>query len=266
MSKNVVLVTGSSAGIGRACVDQLHDANWVVIGASRRSTPGVKWQEITMDVDDDNSVRESVDTVIAEHGRIDAVVTSAGWGLAGAAEHTSIDEAKAQLETNFWGTVRVIHAVLPLFREQKGGRVVAMSSIGGLIGLPYQSFYSASKFALEGYCESLAYEVHPYNIHVTLVEPGNFHTDFTQSRRMVSTPGDDPYRTAREKAIAKMAHDEAKGADPSQVAHVVEKVLKSSNPPRRVSVGNFDERIGLVAKRVLPFGLFERSAKSSLGI
>jgi NAD(P)-dependent dehydrogenase (short-subunit alcohol dehydrogenase family) len=266
MSKSVVLVTGSSTGIGLACADRLHGSNWTVIGASRRSASGAKWQEITMDVDDDVSVHDGVAGVIAEHGRIDAMVTCAGWGLAGAVEHTSIEEAKAQLETNFWGTVRVIHAALPNFREQNGGRVVAMSSIGGLIGLPYQSFYSASKFALEGYVESLAYEVEPFHIRVTLVEPGNFHTDFTQSRRMVATPENDPYRAAREKAITKMARDEATGADPSQVAKVVERVLKSATPPRRVSVGKIDERMGTVAKRLLPFGLFEKSAKSSLGI
>ena len=97
MSKKVVLVTGSSRGIGLACADRLHNSDWTVIGASRRSTSGAKWQEITTNVDDDVSVHDVVAAVIAEHGRIDAVVTCAGWGLAGAAEHTSIDEAKAQL-------------------------------------------------------------------------------------------------------------------------------------------------------------------------
>ena len=141
-----------------------------------------------------------------------------------------------------------------------------MSSIGGLIGLPYQSFYSASKFALEGYAESLAYEAEPFNIRVTLIEPGNFHTDFTQSRHMVATPDGDPYRVAREKAISKMERDETAGADPAEVARVVAGVLNISRPPRRVSVGKVDERIGLVAKRLLPFKLFERSAKRGLGI
>ncbi len=266
MSKKVVLITGSSAGIGLACANRLHGAGWTVVGASRRGSSGATWQGITMNVDDDDEVNNGVASVIDEHGQLDAIVTCAGWGLAGAAETTSIEEAKAQLDTNFWGTVRVIHATLPIFREHGGGRVVVMSSIGGLIGLPFQSFYSASKFALEGYSESLAYEVEPFNISVTMVEPGNFHTDFTQRRRVLDTAEDDPYQAAREKAISKMERDEVAGADPVEVARVVADALNSSRPPRRVSVGKIDERIGLVAKRLLPFKLFERSARHGLGI
>jgi short-subunit dehydrogenase len=116
------------------------------------------------------------------------VLACAGWGLAGAAEQSSIEDAMAQFNTNFWGAVRVVNAALPGLRERGGGHVVLMSSIGGILGIPYQAFYSASKFALEGYAESLAYEVAPFNIHVTLVEPGNFKTDFTAARRKSSSP------------------------------------------------------------------------------
>jgi NAD(P)-dependent dehydrogenase (short-subunit alcohol dehydrogenase family) len=219
-----------------------------------------------MDVDRDDSVTSAFDRVLAEHGRINAVLACAGWGLAGAAERSPIDDAKAQFETNFWGAVRVVNAALPRLREQGGGHVVLMSSIGGTLGIPYQAFYSASKFALEGYGESLAYEVAPFNIHVTLVEPGNFKTDFTVARKKVATAGDDPYRAACEKAITVMERDEENGADPADVAKVVEKVLLSTNPPRRVSVGKFDERMGIMGKRLLPFRLFEKGAKGSLGV
>ena len=141
-----------------------------------------------------------------------------------------------------------------------------MSSIGGILGIPFQAFYSASKFALEGYAESLAYEVAPFNIHVTLVEPGNFKTDFTAARKKVELANDDPYRAACEKAIAVMERDEKSGADPADVAKVVEKILRSTNPPRRVSVGKLDERMGIMGKRLLPFRLFEKAAKGSLGV
>jgi NAD(P)-dependent dehydrogenase (short-subunit alcohol dehydrogenase family) len=177
-----------------------------------------------------------------------------------------MEDAKAQFETNFWGAVRVVNAALPRLRERGGGHVVLMSSIGGILGIPYQAFYSASKFALEGYAESLAYEVAPFNIHVTLVEPGNFKTDFTAARRKAEVLDDDPYRAACEKAITVMERDEANGADPADVARVVEKILRSQNPPRRVSVGKFDERMGIMGKRLLPYRLFERAAKSSLGV
>jgi NAD(P)-dependent dehydrogenase (short-subunit alcohol dehydrogenase family) len=219
-----------------------------------------------MDVDSDDSVSTAFDHLLKDHGQLNAVLTCAGWGLAGAAENTPIESAKAQFETNFWGAVRVVHAALPMLREQRGGRAVLMSSIGGILGIPYQSFYSASKFALEGYAESLAYEVAPFNIHVTLVEPGNFRTDFTASRRKVNVDRDDPYGAACEKAITVMERDEVGGADPADVARVVDKILRSKNPPRRVSVGKFDERMGIMGKRLLPYRLFERAAKGSLGV
>ena len=219
-----------------------------------------------MDVDNGDSVTDGVARVVDEHGRIDALLACAGWGLAGAVEQTSILDAKAQMDTNFWGAVRATQAVLPVFRRQGGGRLVLMSSLGGVLGIPFQAFYSASKFALEGYGESLAYEVAPFNVHVTLIEPGNFKTDFTMSRRLAETPNDDAYKIARKKAIAVMERDEINGADPITVAKLVERVLTSARPPRRASVGKLDERVGLLGKRLLPFRLFERAAKGSLGV
>ena len=267
MSKKVVIVTGASAGIGLGVASRLHGGGWVVVGSSRRGTGSSGWTSVVMDVDDDRSVTAGVQRVVDEHGRIDAVVTSAGWGLAGAVEQTPIAEAKAQLETNFWGTVRVVQAVLPTMRRQGSGRIVLISSIGGVIGLPFQAFYSASKFALEGYGEALAYEVAPFGIHVSLVQPGNVRTEFTQSRRQVSAPTDDvPYGNAVTKAIGVMEHDEANGVPPDKVAVVVEKLLDSARPRRRISVGKVGERVGLPAKRLLPYRVFEGAAKSSLGV
>ena len=266
MNKSVILVTGASAGIGHECANRLASAGWTVIGASRRGSSGASWQGVEMNVDHDDSVKSAFDHILAEHGQLHAVLTCAGWGLAGAAENTPIEDAQAQFETNFWGTVRVVHAALPTLREHGGGRIVLMSSIGGILGIPYQAFYSASKFALEGYAESLAYEVAPFNVHVTLVEPGNLKTGFTAARTKVRVGDDDPYRAACEKAIFVMERDEFNGADPVDVARVVEKVLRSAKPPRRVSVGKFDERMGVIGKRLLPFRFFERAAKGSLGV
>ena len=178
----VAIVTGASAGIGKACAEQLAAAGWTVTGASRRGTAGSGWTGLVMDVDDDQAVLAGVGSVIEREGRIDALVAAAGWGIAGAAESTTIAEAKAQLETNFWGCVRAVQAVLPQMRAQRGGRIVLISSIGGVIGVPFQAYYSASKFALEGFAEAVAYEVAPFGVHITLVQPGNIATDFTASR------------------------------------------------------------------------------------
>jgi NAD(P)-dependent dehydrogenase (short-subunit alcohol dehydrogenase family) len=220
-----------------------------------------------MDVNDDDSVRTGVEKVVAERGRLTAVVAGAGWGLAGAVEQTPIDQAKRQLETNFWGAVRVVQAALPVMRRQGGGRVVLVSSIGGIVALPFQAFYSASKFALEGYGEALAYEVAPFGIDVTLVEPGNVRTEFTQNRLDVVPPGgEDAYADMVAKSVGLMERDEQNGVPPGDVATVIARALDSRRPRRRVSVGKPDERVGIIAKRLLPSRVFERAAKGSLGV
>ncbi len=262
----VVLVTGASAGLGRACADRLAAAGWQVTGASRRGTSGTSWTGLRMDVDSDDAVHAGVAGLLARQGRIDALVAAAGWGVAGAAEDTTITEAKAQFETNFWGCVRVVQAVLPQMRSRGGGRIVLMSSIGGVIGIPFQAYYSASKFALEGFAESLGYEVAPFGVAVTLVQPGNFATDFTGSRKIAARAADSNYAPAMAKAVAAMERDERNGAAPAAVADLVQRVLDARKPARRVSVGKASERAGLVAKRVLPFRLFEAAAKGSLGV
>ena len=264
---DVVLVTGASSGIGQACAEQLHGRGWTVVGASRRATASGPWESLVMDVDDDGSVRSGVGGLVAAHGRLDAVVACAGWGLAGSVEDTPIGDARAQLETVFWGSVRVVQAALPVMREQRRGSIVLMSSIGGVLGLPFQAFYSAAKFALEGYGESLAYEVAPFGIEVTLVEPGNVRTGFTAARRdVIPDEAGSAYGPAATRAVSKMAEDEAGGVGPERVAEVVVRTLGARRPPRRVSVGKLDERVGIVGKRLLPYRLFERAAKGSLGL
>ena len=156
---------------------------WKVFGASRRGTSSGGWTPIVMDVDSDASVENGIGAVLHEHHRLDAVIACAGWGLSGAVEETSIADARDQFETNFWGAVRVVQRALRCMRRQGHGRIVLISSIGGIVSLPFQAFYSASKFAMEGFGEALGYEVEPFNIGVTLVEPGNVRTEFTDKRR-----------------------------------------------------------------------------------
>lgn len=262
----VALVTGASAGLGRACADRLAAAGWHVAGASRRGTGAAGWAGLVMDVDDDTSVHDGVARLAAEQGHIDALVAAAGWGIAGAVEDTTIAEAKAQLETNFWGCVRVVRAVLPQMRERRSGRIVLLSSLGGVIGIPFQAYYTASKFALEGWAEALAYEVAPFGVSVTLIQPGNFATDFTASRKMAAASGQGDYAAATTRAVAAMERDERNGAPPADVAAVVQRVLETRRPPRRVPVGKLAERAGVFAKRILPFRVFEAAAKGSLGV
>lgn len=260
----VVLVTGASRGIGGATANLLASRRWTVVGASRSGTSGPGWEGIGMDVDDDGSVQRGVRSTLDRHGRLDALVLAAGWGLAGPVETTTLAEARAQLETNFWGCVRVTKQGLPALRSS-GGRIVILSSIGGQVAIPFQAYYSASKFALEGWAEALAYEVAPFGVHVTLIQPGNFRTDFTASRRE-SGAFAGPYAAANRRAIDTMIRDEQQGTDPGAVAVAIASQLVAQRPRRRVSVGNLDERAGLVAKRLLPHAWFEKLAKGSLGV
>lgn len=265
--QRVAFVTGASSGIGRACADHLASSGWAVTGASRRGTGGAGWTGLVADVNDDAAVSAAVESVIAQSGRIDALIASAGYTLAGAAECTSIAEAWAQFETNFWGCVRGVQAVLPHMRRQQRGRIVLISSIGGAVGLPFQAYYSASKFALEGFAEALAYEVAPFGVSVTLVQPGNIATN-AAANRVRAADRDDcaAYAAALTRAVTTMERDELSGPPAEIVAAAVARALESGRPPLRLSVGRPGERVALVAKRLLPFRAFSAAARSSLGV
>jgi NAD(P)-dependent dehydrogenase (short-subunit alcohol dehydrogenase family) len=264
---DVIVVSGGSAGIGWATCAALSSRGAMVIGASRRATAGPGWASVEMDVTDERSVHDALGQVVGQHGRIDAVVACAGNGIAGPAETTDVAVARAQFDTNFWGAVHVVQAALPTMRQQRRGRIVLVTSIGGVVGLPFQSYYSASKFALEGWGESLAWEVAPFGIDVTMVQPGNVATEFTDQRRIVGLDGPGgSYRQAADRAIATMAADERDGIAATSAADAIVSVLLARRPPRRTSVGKPGERVATMAKRLLPARAFEAAARSSLGV
>jgi NAD(P)-dependent dehydrogenase (short-subunit alcohol dehydrogenase family) len=256
----VVLVTGASAGIGKCCAEHLATRGYRVFGTSRRpaSPPPAGLEMITMDVDDDRSVADGVRTVVQKAGRIDAVINNAGWGLMGAVEDTGLDEARSQMETNFFGALRVCHEVLPIMRGQGGGHIINISSLGAVVGLPFSGLYSASKFALEGLSESLRWETRRLGIRVVLIEPGDFHTNFTAMRRMTrACSGPTAYSEAVKKALATQEKEELGGPTPEPIARLVERVLRSNNPRLRYSVGMMRQRIVVPLKAFLPDRVFE---------
>jgi NAD(P)-dependent dehydrogenase (short-subunit alcohol dehydrogenase family) len=267
----VVLVTGASSGIGRACAEHLAARGYRVFGAQRRVPPSGEGpsgvEMLALDVDDDASVAHGVGAVHARAGRIDALVNNAGTAWMGAVEDTAIAEARAQLETNFFGALRACRAVLPIMRAQRSGHIVNISSLAGVLGLPFSGLYSASKFALEGMSESLRLEVRRFGVRVVLIEPGDFRTQLAVVRRQTAAAqADSPYAEALARFKAQQDRDEAAAPTPEPVARLVARVLETASPRTRYSVGMLGQRIVVPAKRFLPQRLFEAVLVRVLGL
>ena len=255
---NVVLITGASTGIGRVCGEHLASLGMTVYGASRSVPSGVRFQALRMDVTDDTSVTDGVRQIQEQQGRLDVVVNCAGYGIAGAVEETSPQEAMAQFDTNFFGVHRVCRTVLPILRQQKAGVIINISSLAGLLAVPFQAFYSASKFAMEGMTEALRMEVRPFGIRVALIEPGDFKSYFPANR--VNTAGSaksEVYRELMDRCVGVMQEEEKQGKVPYPVARLVERIINDPSPRLRYTVGPLSERIGPKLKSLLPYRIYE---------
>ena len=267
--KSVALVTGASSGIGLVCAQRLQQRGYQVYGASRHIAPSVAPHIhcLSMNVDDDESVRRSVAQIIETKARIDVVINCAGYGVAGAIEDTSIEEIRAQFETNLFGVVRVCQHVLPTMRQQKSGLIINVSSLAGLTALPFQGIYSASKFALEGMTESMRMEVAPFGIRVVLIEPGDFATGFTgQRRRAAAAHALSPYHVECEKALGRMAHDETHGSHPEIIAALIERIIATPAPRLRYSAGLMAQRFGVALKPFLSQKFYEKMLMRMYGL
>ena len=210
-----------------------------------------------MDVLDERSVREAIGSVVEHEGRLDVLVNNAGIGVAGSIEDTSIEEVMLQFDTNFFGAIRVIQAVLPHMRERSCGRIINIGPMAGQLGMPYQGHYSATKFAIEGITEALRLEVRQFGIDVVVIEPGDFKTAFTDNRIVAEAANTGPYAEQCRKTLDVYANDEINGADPKLVAELVERVIGERAPKIRYMVGMFSQKAGVVIKRVVGSRSFE---------
>jgi NAD(P)-dependent dehydrogenase (short-subunit alcohol dehydrogenase family) len=244
----IVLITGTSTGIGRACAEFFRSRGDLVYGGSRKP-----------DVRNDESVNTAVSDILEREGRIDILINNAGIAIAGAVEDTSMEEAKEQFEVNFFGTLRVCKAVLPAMRAQRSGYIINISSIAGLIAMPYQGLYSASKFAVEGLSESLRMETRDFGIKIVLIEPGDHKTTLTRNRRK-SAPSE-PYRERFEIAASRMEKDEQNGPEPAGVARLIGRIVENPNPRLRYTVGPAPERAMVWLKRWKPYWIIEMIMK-----
>ncbi len=257
--KRIVLVTGASSGLGKQTAYHLANKGYTVYGTSRNASfpPMQKKQGtvcmIPMDVVDATSVTEAISYIYEQDKRIDVVINNAGWGISGAIEETPISQSKALFETNFFGVLRVCQSVLPIMRKQGEGLIINISSIGGVMGLPFQGLYSATKFAVEAITETLRMEVSAFGINVVLVEPGDFQTSFTQNRKkMISSSKESTYASMCNETISICEHDEQQGVSADRIAKLIETIINTAHPKLRYRSGAFSQRIAAKLKGVVP--------------
>ena len=249
----VVLITGISSGFGKAMAERLSAEGHRVYGTYRNlreRIPGVNY--LQADVRSDEDAKNAVQAVLDAEGRIDVFISNAGRGIGGPLEFCSLDAAREQMDTNWMGMVRFLHYVLPAMRVQRSGKILCFSSIGGLMGLPFQGLYSASKFAIEGYCEALRLEVRSFGIDVILIEPGDFATSFTASRRSVADEKAFAVYTTYRDSLASIEKDETGGLKPEYLAAKIARILRKKRPAYSYVIATFEQRLSVTLKKLLP--------------
>ena len=255
----VVFITGISSGFGLETARLLSQQGHAVYGSVRRSVeplPNVNY--IQLDVRDREAVNNAVQEIIEKEGRMDVLINNAGMGIGGPLEFATEEEIRLQMDTNFMGLVHCVDAVLPHMRQQKSGKIIALSSIGGLMGLPFQGFYSASKFAIEGYCEALRLETKSFGLQVVVLRPGDFATGFTGSRKKVANQAALEAYPIYRTAIEKVEHDENGGLKPIVLARKISKIIRKKNPHNGYVVASLEQKLSVLLKRILPAKWFGR--------
>ena len=253
-----VLVTGASSGIGFEIATYLSSKGYKVYGASRTAPSSDTFTPIKLDVTDQESVDRGIDQIISNEGKIDVLVNNAGVGSAGAVEKTPIDDIKRSFEVNLFGVVRLCQAVLPYMREQKYGRIINMSTLGSMLGLPFRGFYSGSKGAMDLMTESLRLEVERFGIQACTIHPGEVSTNIGE-HRIVSIEKDDPvYGSAIERAFKELEDSVAHGKDPKLFGPYIEKIIRSKKVKRNYYIGTFNELLGVKLKKFLPYYIYEK--------
>ena len=245
--KRVAIVTGGSGGIGRCTAAELKKAGCTVYEFSRREKPAEGIIHLTADMTDEAQVRAAVREVLDREGRIDILVNNAGFGISGAAETTDSKDAHAQLELNLYGMDNATKAVLPAMRDQGSGRIVCMSSIAGILPIPFQLWYSVSKAAIDAYVLALQSELRPFGITGCAVMPGDIASGFTDAR-VKSDAGDDVYAGRIERSVAVMEKDERGGMSPAAAGAFVAKMALKTRSKPLVALGLSYKAAAVLAK------------------
>ena len=259
MSK-VVLINGGSSGIGKSIGEYLTEKGFSVYGTSRnpeRYTES-KFPILQLDVKNIETIQQTITTIIKKEGRLDVVINNAGAGITGAIEEIPESEIKANFDTNFFGPINVIKAVLPQMRKQQSGLIINITSIAGYMGLPYRGIYSASKGALELLTEAFRMELKDFNIKMTNIAPGDFATNIAAGRYHTPLLEHSPYKKPYGNTLELMNAHVDSGFNPNIMAHAVLKVINTKNPKTHYKVGAFMQKFSIVLKRILPDSVYEK--------
>ena len=259
MSK-VVLITGGSSGIGKSIGNYLTDKQYKVYGTSRspEKYSGSRFPILALDVTKNETIVDCIQSVLKAEGRLDVLINNAGAGITGPIEETPETEIIRNFETNFFGPINVIKAVIPTMRKQNSGLIINITSIAGYMGLPYRGIYSSSKSALEIITETLRMELKDFNIKMTNVAPGDFATNIAEGRFHAPVISNSPYGKKYGEVLKAIDEDVNKSANPIAVAKVVHRIIETKNPRIHYKVGAFMQKFSIVLKRLLPDKLYEK--------
>lgn len=259
MSK-VVLITGGSSGIGKSVGEFLSQKGYTIYGTSRSPEryPDSIIKLVALDVADVKSIQNAVKAVVESEGRLDVLINNAGAGITGPIEEIPDEEIKRNFETNVFGPINVIKAVLPQMRQQHSGLIINVTSIAGYMGLPYRGIYSASKGALELITEAFRMEIKDFNIHMTNIAPGDFATNIAAGRYHAPILEDSPYKQTYGNSLKMMDDHVDSGSDPQQMANAIYKIIQTKKPKIHYKVGAFMQKFSIVLKRILPDKVYEK--------
>lgn len=268
-SKKVILITGISSGFGKQTAVLLARNGHTVYGTVRKQVETTDNVNIlVMDLLDTESIEKSVHAILQKEGRIDVLINNAGMHTGGPLETLPDEYIRKQFETNFFGLAELTRKVLPAMRKQESGTIINIGSIGGLMGLPFQGYYSASKFAVEGFSEALRMEVKQFGIKVVVINPGDFHTNNTANRRgfLAETSETDAYSVQFEKTLSVIEKDENNGWNPETLARKMVRIVNCGNPRQRYIIASFEQKLAVFVKKILPEKLFSKILADHYGI
>ncbi len=267
MSK-VVLITGGSTGIGLSVGEFLIKKGFTVYGTSRNpdKIENHPFQLLKLDVNDKQTITEAIASIISKEARLDVLLNNAGMGITGAVEETPTDEMRKVFDTNFFGAIDVMKAVLPQMRKQQSGLIINVTSIAGYMGLPFRGIYSATKGALELVTEAIRMEVKIFGIQIVTVAPGDFATSIASGRYHTPVFENSPYKKMYQENLDMMNTHVDSGSNPIQMAEAIYRIIQTDQPKIHYKVGSFIQKFSIVLKRILPDKMYEKMLMRHFGM